>query len=164
MTKINYLIGDATAPIGIGDKFIVHCCNDIGAWGAGFVVAISKRWKSPEMEYRKWYKEREPRFDLGEVQIVQVEDNSDGKIFVCNIIGQRGIGIQNGQIPLRYEALEMGFRKIIKTIRNDNHTNATIHMPRIGCGLAGGDWEVVDRIIQATFCINDIQVFVYDFK
>ena len=54
---INYLEGDATQPIGNGPKIIVHVCNDIGGWGKGFVVAISKRWKEPEAEYRRWYKD-----------------------------------------------------------------------------------------------------------
>jgi hypothetical protein len=41
--QIQYIAGDATAPIGDGNKIIAHVCNDIGAWGAGFVLAISKR-------------------------------------------------------------------------------------------------------------------------
>jgi O-acetyl-ADP-ribose deacetylase (regulator of RNase III) len=44
-SEIFYMTGDATAPVGEGQKLIVHVCNDIGAWGAGFVLALSKRWK-----------------------------------------------------------------------------------------------------------------------
>ena len=33
-------------------------------------------------------------------------------------------------------------------------------MPRIGCGLAGGKWAVVEPIIQRA--LEDIPVFVYD--
>ncbi len=44
MIQINYVKGDATAPIGIGNKIIVHICNDIGRWGKGFVMALSKKW------------------------------------------------------------------------------------------------------------------------
>jgi hypothetical protein len=43
MTDIQYRIGDATAPTTDGNKFIAHICNDIGGWGKGFVLAISKR-------------------------------------------------------------------------------------------------------------------------
>ena len=32
MIKINYVKGDATTPIGTGDKIICHITNDIGAW------------------------------------------------------------------------------------------------------------------------------------
>ena len=55
---------------------IVHVCNDIGGWGAGFVVAISRRWKAPEEAYRKWHagKGEHPLFELGQVLFVDVAD------------------------------------------------------------------------------------------
>ena len=72
MKEINYIKGDATSPVSKGEKTICHICNDLGGWGKGFVLAISKRWKEPEAEYRKWYIEKN-NFSLGEVQFVQVE-------------------------------------------------------------------------------------------
>ncbi|MEV6001124.1 Appr-1-p processing protein, partial [Streptomyces griseomycini] len=27
-----------------GVKVIAHVCNDIGGWGKGFVLAVSRRW------------------------------------------------------------------------------------------------------------------------
>lgn len=53
MKKIIYLKGDATNPQTEGNKIIAHICNDLGGWGKGFVLAISRRWKKPENEYRK---------------------------------------------------------------------------------------------------------------
>jgi hypothetical protein len=41
-----YLKGDATKPIGAGNRIITHCCNDRGFWNAGFVRALSSRWPS----------------------------------------------------------------------------------------------------------------------
>lgn len=40
---IHYLKGDATNPVGPGPKIIAHICNDIAAWGKGFVLAVSMR-------------------------------------------------------------------------------------------------------------------------
>lgn len=34
-------------------------------------------------------------------------------------------------------------------------------MPKIGCGLAGGDWNVVEKIIKNTFIKEEIEVYVY---
>ena len=86
--NVGYKTGDATAPIGSGNKIIVHVCNDVGAWGRGFVLAISKRWAEPEQRYRSWHKGQEKQpFALGEVQFVQVEDT----IWIANLIGQRDI-------------------------------------------------------------------------
>ena len=43
--------------------------------------------------------------------------------------------------------------------------NYSIHMPRIGCGLAGGDWKTIENIIQRTFVdIANVDVYVYDLK
>ena len=44
---IQYRTGDATRPEGDGPKIIAHICNDVGAWGKGFVLALSKRWNTP---------------------------------------------------------------------------------------------------------------------
>ncbi|MFR9246851.1 MAG: hypothetical protein ACLVLB_15195 [Bacteroides thetaiotaomicron] len=71
--EILYIKGDATAPIGSGVKVITHICNDIGGWGKGFVLALSKKWKMPEEAYRQWYKSQE-EFTLGAVQFVNVEN------------------------------------------------------------------------------------------
>ena len=48
MGEITYIRGDATAPSAKGIKLIAHVCNDIGGWGKGFVVAVSRRWPEPE--------------------------------------------------------------------------------------------------------------------
>lgn len=158
MKEIKYILGDATIPIGDGTKIIVHICNDIGGWGKGFVMAISKRWKLPEKNYRAWYKERvKNNFELGATQVVQVSDN----LFVGNMIGQVGIKRQNNQSPIRYEAVEKA-REIVVEFAKEN--NASVHMPRIGCGLAGGKWEEIDPILERTLLKNEIETVVYDFK
>ncbi|XXU05921.1 hypothetical protein WMF40_38440 [Sorangium sp. So ce854] len=52
MNVIDYRTGDATEPAGAGPRIICHVCNDIGGWGRGFVVALSKKWPEPEARYR----------------------------------------------------------------------------------------------------------------
>lgn len=156
MKEIIYLKGDATLPKTDGNKIIAHICNDIGGWGKGFVVAISKRWKAPEIAYREWHK-AQIDFILGKIQVVQVEDD----IFVANMIGQRGIGIMDNKPPINYNAVESCLSNLSK---NAQTLQASVHMPRIGCGLAGGKWEIIEPIIQKTLLANDIETFVYDFE
>lgn len=71
--SIRYVEGDATAPITEGNKVIVHICNDIGKWGKGFVVAVSKRWPGPEKAYREAFSGSAPT-QLGEVQFIDVAE------------------------------------------------------------------------------------------
>ena len=153
---INYLKGDATNPKETGNKIIVHVCNDIGGWGKGFVLAISKRWREPEEQYREWYKSG-INFNLGEVQFVQV----DKETYVANLIGQHKLNKdENGKPPIRYEAILQGMMKVA-----DHATliQASVHMPRIGCGLAGGTWDKIEPILIETLVSKKINVFVYDF-
>jgi len=36
-------------------------------------------------------------------------------------------------------------------------------MPRIGCGLAGGDWSIIEKIINKVLIDKKINVTVYNF-
>jgi O-acetyl-ADP-ribose deacetylase (regulator of RNase III) len=156
MKDIQYTKGDATAPQSEENKIIVHICNDIGGWGKGFVMAISKRWKKPENQYREWFKSKNG-FELGKVQFVQVEEN----LWVANLIGQHKINKdENGNAPIRYDAIEQGLQQVTSFAKENK---ASIHMPRIGCGLAGGKWEMIELIILTTLSDNNVEVTVYDF-
>ena len=149
---INYLKADATIPQTEGNIIISHICNDIGAWGKGFVMAISKRWKEPAKQY---YKEGEG-FILGAVQFVAVEEN----VWVANIIGQHKIyKDENGNPPIRYEAVKEGLQQVAEYAQK---INAKVQMPRIGCGLAGGSWDEIEKIIEETLLQKGIEVFVCD--
>jgi O-acetyl-ADP-ribose deacetylase (regulator of RNase III) len=157
MTSVNFITGDATQPVGDGPKVLVHVCNDRGGWGKGFVVAISKRWVEPEAAYRRWHTEGgDPPFELGSVQFVKVEQN----VWVANLIGQHGIARSGGKPPVRYEAIQDGLARVAAFALQHQ---ATIHMPRIGCGLAGGRWEEIEPILHTTLIDAGIAVTVYDF-
>lgn len=156
MKDIQYTKGDATAPQSENNKIIVHICNDMGGWGKGFVMAISKRWKKPENQYREWFKSKDG-FELGKVQFVQVEED----LWVANLIGQHKINKdENGNAPIRYDAIEDGLKEVASFAKENN---ASVHMPRIGCGLAGGKWEMIEPIILQRLSNNDVEVVVYDF-
>jgi O-acetyl-ADP-ribose deacetylase (regulator of RNase III) len=98
MVDIEYIKGDATCPQSKGVMIIAHICNDLGGWGKGFVVAISRRWPEPETAYRKWHASRaENDFGLGHVQVVQVEKH----IWVANMVGQHGMKHGSSGPPIR---------------------------------------------------------------
>ena len=157
MSDIIYLQGDATQPQVSGVKIIAHVCNDLGGWGRGFVLAISKRWREPEREYRNWYRHRtENDFGLGAVQFVAVEEY----IWIANMIGQRGMKTGSQGPPVRYTAIATCLTLVAAKAQE---LSASVHMPRIGCGLAGGKWEQVEPLIQTTLCAANVAVYVYDF-
>ena len=158
MPPITYLNGDATNPSTPGPKVIAHICNDVGGWGKGFVLAISNRWREPERQYRLWFVNRESNdFALGSVQFVEVDPN----IWIANMIAQHKIKRgSDGVPPIRYDAVKSCLG-LLSQFAADH--NATIHMPRIGCGLAGGSWDKIEPLIEQTCGVVQVPVFVYDF-
>lgn len=152
---IHYMKGDATRPVD-DEGIIAHVCNNAGGWGAGFVLAVSRRWAEPERQYRGWartgHHDGSGEFKLGNVQLIPV----GMKLYVANMVAQDGFG-ENGRIPLRYDALE----KCLLTL-NDlaNGTKLSVHMPRIGCGLAGGTWAEVGPIVEKS--LAGVGAYVYD--
>ena len=67
----------------------------------------------------------------------------------------------NTHIPFHYEAIESG---LITVADKAIELSASIHMPRIGCGLAGGKWELVEPMIIDRLCCMDLDVTVYDLE
>ncbi|MFE7901548.1 macro domain-containing protein [Streptomyces sp. NPDC057424] len=156
MSGITYIRGDATAPSVKGVKVIAHVCNDLGGWGKGFVLALSRRWPEPEAAYRAWHRGRAANdFGLGAVQFVQVEPY----VWVANMIGQRGTRTGSKGVPVRYEAIETALKTLAERA---GELGATVHMPRIGCGLAGGRWSRVEPLVEQCLIRRGIQVTVYD--
>ena len=163
---IIYLKGDATNPIGDGPRAIIHICNNSGGWGAGFVLALSKKWSQPEAQYRKWHRYRSDLefgpFALGNIAWVQVEPN----LWVVNMIAQEGYGSRGTfrhkpegdlSIPLRYEALRNCLAKVALEAK---HLGVTIHGPRLGSGLAGGSWPMIESFINES--LSAFSVHIYD--
>lgn len=156
MKPIVYLVGDATKPTGAGNKIVAHVCNDVGAWGKGFVLALSKCTPAPERAFREWFLGRERNdFALGAVQFVSVSSD----IVIANMIGQRGIRALGGVPPIRYDAVETALQTVGKKALTEN---ASVHLPRIGCGLAGGEWNKIEPLIEQQVCALIVPVFVYD--
>lgn len=159
MTPLMTVRGDATNPLAKGPKVIAHVCNDRGGWGKGFVLAISRRWAEPEAAYRAWYRGRAGGngFGLGGVQLVQVRPD----LWVANMVAQHGTKAGSAGPPIRYDALGRALSALGSSALE---RRASVHMPRIGCGLAGGKWDRVEPLILAELCVRDVAVTVYDYE
>ncbi|MEU9760390.1 macro domain-containing protein [Streptomyces sp. NPDC047985] len=156
MSEITYIRGDATAPQGSGVKLIAHVCNDLGGWGKGFVLAISRRWPEPEAAYRRWHRERAGNdFALGAAQFVRVSPY----LWVANMVGQRGMRRGSKGVPVRYEAIDTALGAVADRAVA---LEASVHMPRIGCGLAGGTWSRIEPLLEKRLLSRGIAVTVYD--
>ncbi len=137
---ITYVKGDASRPLGGGKKCIVHVVNDLGLWGRGFVMSLSGRWPHLRDDYVDWFRKRRP--PLGSVLFSMADEDT----VVANMVAQHGIYRSPGGVPpIRYDALMSCLSEVEERTRFNGV--ASFHAPRIGCGLAGGEWPVVEGII-----------------
>lgn len=152
MPALTYVKGDATKPI-TRPAIVAHVCNDRGGWGAGFVLAVTENLgPKPEACYRAWamtnFYDESQLFGMGEVQFVPVEYDGNGchSLLVANMVAQSGYRSESNPTPIRYAALERCLN-LVDDQAVDMH--CAIHVPRIGCGLAGGTWDSVSALLRA---------------
>lgn len=120
----------------------VNCCGPMG----GLAGAIKRKWPIVETSYLKLLKS-EPKDEnykfLGTTQLVSV--NYD-QLFVCNLFGQLNISTKERQTD--YCAIWNG----LKSIKNYIFTDEEIYFPyQFGCGLGGGDWQIISHMINSVF-------------
>jgi Zn-dependent peptidase ImmA (M78 family) len=155
VNKICYVKGDATEPKGKGRKIITFIINNKGlSWGAGFAKYLQKKWPFAQREFKSWVFRNRLNLSLGNVHVSEVDENT----ILFKMICQQGYG--PSLIPrIRYPYLEECLKKLSdEAIR----TNASVHMPRIGSGEAGGSWDIISELIESTLCQSGIKVTVYD--
>ncbi|MEU4365716.1 hypothetical protein [Micromonospora chersina] len=75
------------------------------------------------------------------------------------MVGQRGMRRGSAGPPIRYDAVERCLSALADQV---DELGASVHMPRIGCGLAGGTWDRIEPLVVRTLCARDIAVTVYD--
>lgn len=91
---------------------------------------------------------------------MQFCETGNAWLIVANMIGQNGTKTGSKGPPVRYAAI----REALMTVGDRaSMEGATVHMPRIGCGLAGGEWERVEPMLIAMLAAHTtVECFVYD--
>lgn len=147
--KIHYIIGDVTKPIK-KPAMICHINNDIGGWGRGVVLAIGKAFPEAEKAYRGRFNSGDP-IKLGETQIVC----SCPDVYIANMVAQHDVKWQGKVPPIRYEALE---KCLSFVYTRASEYGCSVHMPRIGCVLAGGSWDEIGPMVER---LMTVETYVY---
>lgn len=152
---VEYLIGDATEPVGTGERVILQIVNNrTSTWSPmGFAGAIKKKWPQTQGQFHSWAADK-ANLALGRNHRVEVAPG----LHVISMVAQAGFGPST--VPrLRYEAL----RDCLRAVANfAKERNASVHMPRIGVGQAGGSWSVIRDLIHEEIGWKGLKVFVYD--
>lgn len=94
---------------------------------------------------------------LGDVQIVELVKGEFP--LIANCATQNGYGYADGQtVFVSYPAVTRVMQALEKYCREKNYDLA---IPRIGAGLAGGDWELIKNIIEKVFSNSSVTIEVY---
>lgn len=125
---------------------IVHGCNCFNIMGSGIAKEIKQR--CPEAYEADQKTVRGDKSKLGSYTSATFETNNSDEFFtVVNMYTQYGYGRDKSHVD--YEAIRKGFHDLGEEIREWGEGDwATVAYPKIGCGLAGGDWNIVSKIID----------------
>jgi O-acetyl-ADP-ribose deacetylase (regulator of RNase III) len=131
---------------------IIHQANCFHTMGSGIAKGVREQFPEAYAADKKTkYGSQEK---LGTFSVAQV---NGGYKFVYNIYGQWKFG---GRIRnTSYDALETGLRAIVDHAFDNNLT--MLGLPyNIGCGLGGGNWEIVKAIIGTIFTTESIDLYI----
>lgn len=176
-TQSNFMITTINKDILTVNKgVIVHSVNCIGGVG-GLAGAIARKWPKNAEEYRSHVnRQKMPIMLLGSVFEVNVAHN----VVVANLFGQNKVGTNQKQTE--YSALIAGFKYIANTYFQGNDRREVdygnplglieeridlndIYIPyKIGCGLGGADWSIVEEIINKTFEKSEKSVYICKYE
>lgn len=124
---------------------IGHQVNCQLVMGAGLALQIRKKYPHVFSEYRDITTRIKPRHRLGRCQmVVAIPPNN---LFVANLFGQHNFRPRK-VTHTDYNALSAAMNQL-QTWRMQFFPHYPVYLPSgIGCGLAGGNWQVVSAIIK----------------
>lgn len=130
---------------------IVHGCNCYCSMGAGLAKGIKTAF--PEAYQVDRATEKGSQQKLGTISYITVERNGH-QITVVNAYTQFH---WRGKIILaNYEAIQSSFREIKRLF-----SGKRIGYPKIGAGLARGDWDVITKIINEELAQENHTLVIY---
>jgi len=131
------------------EEVIAHGCNCRGGYGSGVARTMAYRYPKARNYYLEKYDE--DGWKLGEVQFVP---QWDGKV-IANCATQDDF-VPRGICHANYDAIRVCMERVKDYARSKGFG---IAIPKIGAGLAGGDWTIIEGILNDVFSDYDITVY-----
>lgn len=128
--------------------------NCMGVMGAGLAKQVRSRYPEVYKAYRSFCEEYGAE-GVWNMTTLLICPTHDGKK-IANIFAQFDYGTKCRKTD--YERLRKAFRQI-----NREYKGSDVAVPYgIGCGLAGGDWAVVSKIIEEE--LTDVNLTIVKYK
>lgn len=130
---------------------IAHGCNCFCTMGAGIAPLFAKYFNADRFSWEH----PTQRGNYNKMGCIDSAEETRYKrpFIVVNAYTQYSTNASYGHIPLDYDALIMCLKKI-----NKSYAGKSIGLPKIGCGLAGGNWEIVKGLIKKELKSMDVTI------
>lgn len=141
-------------------KYIAHGVNAQNKMGSGVAKVLYEKYPEVKEQYHSYFDNVVRRFDkrndeiLGIVQNVQVTNKIILNCFTQEYYGRLNIENKMSHKYVSYDAIFRCFTSIKKQGIKE------IAIPKIGAGLAGGNWDIISQIIDDATG-DDLDVYVY---
>lgn len=151
---LHYIHGSVLNPRPIDPLIICQLTNDRALrWGGGVARQMAPVYPNAEAAYGEWIKGVPKAKRLGGVHFARTV----GGMTIASLVAQEGYGAGGSRI--RYHALD---RCLQRVAQHAFEIDASVHMPKIGTGAAGGSWELVEPLVRQNFAGLPKGVWVYE--
>lgn len=116
---------------------IAHGCNMQGVMGSGIAKQIKEKYPSSFQAYRNLFTFR----GLKGGTVFFYDESTD--LIIANAITQEFYGTDKRYV--NYAWLVTAFMSILAAAKSQG---MTVKFPMIGAGLAGGDWNIIEQLIN----------------
>jgi hypothetical protein len=117
---------------------------------------VAKKWPEVQKDFIGWVEESRGRLRLGNVRLFELDED----ISIATLVSQHGYG--NSPRPrIRYNALQICLQTLAEIAQR---YEASIHLPKIGSGQAGGNWSIISEMIDTELVSKGHQVTVYQLE
>ena len=133
---------------------IVHGCNCFCTMGAGIARQVARYYPQAYTADKKTPCGSKAKLGTYSSWTGQHYFKPERTVTIVNAYTQWKYGGKTRNFS--YSAL----KDVLPKIKND-FAGKTIALPKIGAGLGGGDWKIIEQIINMVF--NDKDVLVYEY-
>lgn len=163
--KLNYVMGDLIQIAESGFlNAIAHQANCFCKGKSGIASLIFKAFPEAmeaDNATEVGQKAKLGSMSFGSVVFKEVDPAGIDPLFVFNLYGQYNWNRRSKDYGTVYDALLSSLREMKATLdKLFGDSEVKVGFPLIGCGLAGGNWGIVEEMIKSTFNDPKYRVFI----
>lgn len=146
--------------------FMIHGCNCFHTMGSGIAAQVKKEFPSAfdadlETEKGSFLK-------LGSFSMAKDINDLNQPAYIINAYTQYRYGIDDGPydkfVHVDYTAIRLFFRTLVSDMKIFTHDQKKIGFPMIGAGLAGGDWDIIKKIIEEETAFSNHEWILVEYE